>query len=843
MIIISVRTSFYICYYNYNNNKDKFWTIIILITAHGFTMGLDTVYGLGVGSPGHFTAIPEDASGGTTLALTMPIGNAFVTWDLSRTLFSKGSQDSIANEQKGSELRRFVSQDGNGTQAARRHVLPLFVQHGDKDESTTAMSLIATGSYGGGVGIWLDAGSSAPWRFLGSADIGTKLGFQSVSKEYTNKIPVSGLTWLSTTFTIDEKEIQEGKCTAIMYLAATAMTVSRDKDSLPQKSGLYIFKICISWTNGQSDVNEIPFDFNMEMVHKEDGYFYLIDSANNTTNNVCLNEKERIGNLRSDSETKFVTISSVDAEHKQFGTVTLWSFMPQTKRKLNIVRKISIPNRSIIATSMNSSGNRIALSVVPKRELLRVVLVLDMNTLDCLWRFTPPGSGPMRSLLWVDDSSILCPSDDGKFSLVSCIEEDSRHDKHDVMVLDVVSVQDRNSNVVLHNISAPSGVSQYVGLLQAQDKGDKFPVLCIGTENGLHIARWDDPRASDSKSREALKFSFFGVHDVACCGIASRSCGTKAVVGDLGGNVVVWDLPCDVVSAKEVGITEKSLGLSVVSRVNVGDSVRCVTWCPTENEIVVGTLCGSVFVLSGSDLNKDMVSQADGSVTCMAWSAQDTECSEESPIWLAYCTTNGEIVLLDWKGKLEEVTRWDATPNEDQEVNKPVWSISFNATGKLLAAACENKKTYLWSCAGTLLRVLEGHTMAVTCVAWRDSDHALVTCSDDRTIRIYDMDKEVKGDSSKSSGDDTAPTWSQGLTLKTIWNHLMITYLAINPQGTLVAVATMGGNLYIFSLTDTELPLVERRVHYGSIEGLQWAGNNLITTCSSDCTVGLFRYC
>lgn len=85
---------------------------------------------------------------------------------------------------------RFVSQDGNGTQAARRHVLPLFVQHGDKDESTTVMSLIATGvmtgsslgcsylhnlgSYGGGVGIWLDAGSSAPWRFLGCSKFQVK---------------------------------------------------------------------------------------------------------------------------------------------------------------------------------------------------------------------------------------------------------------------------------------------------------------------------------------------------------------------------------------------------------------------------------------------------------------------------------------------------------------------------------------------------------------------------------------------------------------------------------------------------------------------------------------------
>lgn len=57
---------------------------------------------------------------------------------------------------------------------------------------------------------------------------------------------MSGLTWLSTTFTIDEKEVQEGKCTAIMYLAATAMTVSRDKDALPQKSGcVQLFEVLI----------------------------------------------------------------------------------------------------------------------------------------------------------------------------------------------------------------------------------------------------------------------------------------------------------------------------------------------------------------------------------------------------------------------------------------------------------------------------------------------------------------------------------------------------------------------------------------------------------------------
>jgi len=67
------------------------------------------------------------------------------------------------------------------------------------------------------------------------------------------------------------------------------------------------------------------------------------------------------------------------------------------------------------------------------------------------------------------------------------------------------------------------------------------------------------------------------------------------------------------------------------------------------------------------------------------------------------------------------------------------------------------------------------------------------------------------------------------------------TYLALEPNGSLVACATQNGFVCVWSLLTWERVAVGR-LHAGSVEGLRWSSTSgLLATCSADCMVTVLR--
>ena len=103
----------------------------------------------------------------------------------------------------------------------------------------------------------------------------------------------------------------------------------------------------------------------------------------------------------------------------------------------------------------------------------------------------------------------------------------------------------------------------------------------------------------------------------------------------------------------------------------------------------------------------------------------------------------------------------------------------------------------------------------------------LLSCSDDKTINIFDSFEEqfnliLKVDFSKC-----------------IWGFFTLTYCSFNKyeevndeNNNLICIGTQAGYLIIYDISTKNIKFLEK-IHYGGIEGLFFE-NNIISTCGND---------
>ena len=110
--------------------------------------------------------------------------------------------------------------------------------------------------------------------------------------------------------------------------------------------------------------------------------------------------------------------------------------------------------------------------------------------------------------------------------------------------------------------------------------------------------------------------------------------------------------------------------------------------------------------------------------------------------------------------------------------------------------------------------------------------HLFASCSDDKTVRLYTVDP---------TGEEPDFVFFRELNTKFIEEWHTITYMALEEEGTKLAVVTQNGYLVIWDITGVNSDeyednyLFRRRIHAGSIEGLKWKQGKLVTV-SSDCS-------
>jgi WD40 repeat protein len=147
----------------------------------------------------------------------------------------------------------------------------------------------------------------------------------------------------------------------------------------------------------------------------------------------------------------------------------------------------------------------------------------------------------------------------------------------------------------------------------------------------------------------------------------------------------------------------------------------------------------------------------------------------------------------------------------------------------------EDSSCRIWKievgCNPQLVKELKGgHTLAVTSVDWKkmaDGKEYFVSCSDDRTVRVYDP-------------EDDKFELKYILDTKFITDWHTLTYMSLEEGGEHLAVVSENGYLFIWNLLEKKL-IYSRKIHGGSIESLTWREDCLIC-CSSDCCFSTIKF-
>jgi WD40 repeat protein len=111
-----------------------------------------------------------------------------------------------------------------------------------------------------------------------------------------------------------------------------------------------------------------------------------------------------------------------------------------------------------------------------------------------------------------------------------------------------------------------------------------------------------------------------------------------------------------------------------------------------------------------------------------------------------YCSLlSNKILALDI-AKLEVVETFEHNLFENASY---YCSISLSPCGEYLASGSMSSDVFVWSTEERRLYTLQGHRSEVTCVNWGQHDYKLISCSDDGTVRTWEIPPTLKDPTSE----------------------------------------------------------------------------------------------
>jgi WD40 repeat protein len=273
-------------------------------------------------------------------------------------------------------------------------------------------------------------------------------------------------------------------------------------------------------------------------------------------------------------------------------------------------------------------------------------------------------------------------------------------------------------------------------------------------------------------------------HETAGCGLYMEN--DEILSGDLSGNIFHWTI--NDIKPKQ--------------HIIIPDSIRCFI-----SKNLVGTLSGALYNIDTKEIIEDFKT----TIICSAWNKTKTSCL---------------IGLGDGTLKDLQTKRIIGLHKNNAEI----WSVCWSPNEEFCATASEDQTTCIWKVDDeqNLIATLTGHTTAVTAVQWKYE--RIYTCADDRTVRVYNtQSNEYK--------------FLYVLhTPKSLFGWFTLTYLKVDEDQKLIICTTQNGYLVIWHDEENSIPILCKKIHFGSLEGLTYdKETRRVVTIGSDCTITSLR--
>ncbi|MFT5167601.1 MAG: WD40 repeat protein [Saprospiraceae bacterium] len=244
--------------------------------------------------------------------------------------------------------------------------------------------------------------------------------------------------------------------------------------------------------------------------------------------------------------------------------------------------------------------------------------------------------------------------------------------------------------------------------------------LCHLPDSGLVIAgnmiggvHWID--LTDSDQSKNIQHHQKGVYDI-------QRIGDHIVTLGGGGMLTKWSI--------EERRTLESLHLT-------NQSLRAVDYNKTRNELAIGASDNNIYILDAENWRiKHVIKNA-----------------HENSVFTVKYAPNGNYL---WSGGRDAHLKiWDLERDFELAADQSAhWftinDIAFHPDGHLLATASRDKTIKIWDAASfKLLKVIEtirdgGHINSVNALYWSSYNNYLISCSDDRSLIVWEVKQEIK---------------------------------------------------------------------------------------------------
>ena len=579
-------------------------------------------------------------------------------------------------------------------------------------------------------------------------------------------------------------------------------------------------------------------------ISKEDDDYYLL----HTNNALSLIEMEITINeniLKGIDFKKIFTKQSLNDfsifnynAKKDINNLNLISFHWDETKKINIITIYDINEKNIKDNSfnekekelneMNTEFKRYKKLYYANEDILKIVIlckrrnmhIFNFNTLSIDDSFQLEGTGEPGEF-FIDEQNLKMLMVNKTAQLININISEKINNRQIPL--------DKNENNLSEILLNDDFIrSMNWGLISVKCQNNENKIIIVNAQ-GFKIYKYENKWIEEYYSSSILKMSG--------CGACSLTNDIYAY-GDLAGNLTIFN---NKTKKHEQILLKNEMIRSLCS--------------DTNNKIIyIGTLSGKIYIYDYNNKNLNTLrnnikdsndnNENKETITCLKFISPNLYYSDTGGYFYVYNSndksviykylahepkkdnTNDEFGSLSiksevWSLLVHEIDNeyiYVVTGSEDQSIK--IWKIKFNSDKNIV------KKNQL-------IREIKEHKYAVTCLDWTTLKYnnmdkeVLLSCSDDKTINIFDSFEEkfniiLKVDFSKC-----------------IRGFFTLTYCSFNKgekvkeeNRNLLCVGTQAGYLIIYDINEKNIKFMEK-THYGGIEGVVFE-NNIISTCGND---------